>query len=324
MKLNFWDTDSVETAFKALFQLDDNTFWRLYEKLLSCLPCEPDFVRIFCEGTGIKLDNYDPSHDIEFLGKIISTTIDNMEHLQKNGLIPIDVLLENDSPLRKHLKEFEIEINPSKKEFIYKGTTYYLPYSYDDLCEYNQRTKMFDDKELYHYWDSFCVLSSKLFSDKSEIEMFVYASEREMMNYSTVSRYPEILCTINQIFQDYFQDNGNIQLGIEDAWIQKVQEVYIISVNVNLSDITFLSRYIKPPDQDAWSIYNHYSQYCENDYWTVEQIPACFWYNTWLINTCLSLITPTISTSAIYAGIKHQKQLPFSSLQIESIRSSDE
>ena len=57
-------------------------------------------------------------------------------------------------------------------------------------------------------------LGVKLIHDKGEIEAFYYATKIEMINYSTVSKYPEILLIIDQFVKEYFGEYTNFDYSL--------------------------------------------------------------------------------------------------------------
>ena len=173
-----------------------------------------DSVSIFCEETGMKLDEVEVSDDVEFVGKIVSTTTDNFSYIKKSGLVPIDVLLESESPISCHLDKYQLKIMPSEHKLFYKGKQFNIPV-YGEECEwcaYGEDRCRFEDKR---YKDMYCPylkailpLALKLYRDRSEIEMFLLASTEEMLGYSTVKYYPEIFVTIDDLVKNLFKKDA--------------------------------------------------------------------------------------------------------------------
>lgn len=230
--LNFWNNGELIQEFMELYDLTKIQITNILNRVSS--DTEQGYVRIFCEETGIKLDKVDVSNDIEFIGKIVSTTVDDFKHLKNVGLTTLDSLLENNSPIRRHLKKYCIEINPSVHEFLYKGERLYIPSYNEDCrwCAYGDRQCRYS-KQMYKniccsYLKAISLLSTKLYSNNSEIEMFLIASENEMIGYSTVRYYPEIFVTIEKFVNDWFEDYLNI--GYD--WTEIKQYSYIITIPV--------------------------------------------------------------------------------------------
>ena len=221
------------------------------------LDAEQDNIEIFCEETGIKLDKIAVTHDVELLGKIISTTTDNFTYLRQTGLVSLDILLENNSPISQHLKKYQIEIKPSTHELFYKGKRFNIP-SYGEECE--------------------CGESLKLYSDNSEIEMFLSAPKEDMLEYSTVKRYPEIFVTVTNFVKDFFGK----QLSIGAEWEKIKQNSHIINIPVKYDHMSYRSNYIDSNNgKDANNILSRYGHLCAETYDCIEQVPKCFWDNIW-------------------------------------------
>lgn len=118
MLLNLWDSDVLIRDFMKLYSLTEIQMCNILKRLH--FDTEQDNITIFCEETGNKLDEIDVAHGIEFLGKIVSTTVDDFKSLRQIGLATLDVLLENDTPISQHLKKYQIEIKPSTQELFLK------------------------------------------------------------------------------------------------------------------------------------------------------------------------------------------------------------
>ena len=115
--------------------------------------------------------------------------------------------LENDTPISQHLKKYQIEIKPSTQELFFKRkrlfiflimvkTVKWCAYG-DKQCKYSGMQY----KNLYcSYLAAISPLATKLYKDRSEIEMFLIAPEEEMLKYSTVKDYPEIFETIRKLY----------------------------------------------------------------------------------------------------------------------------
>ncbi len=321
MLFNLWETDDLITKFTKLYDASEreicNILFRLHTEET------PDYISVFCEETGIKLDTKDISEQVEFVGKIVSTTIDDFNHLKQNGLLPIDVLLETESPISRHLKKYQIEIKPSEHTLFYRGKRLYLP-TYDidcDWCVYGEVQCRYEDKR---YKNMYCPylkmiepLSFKLYSDKSEIEMFLYASKKVMLDYSIVKNSPEIFQTID----DFIFQLTHKRSSIVSDWTNQKQQTYIVTVNVKYRDLSYCNGFIDGKDGiDAYNLLSEYEDCCEKQYEFAENVPQCFWENIWLIKLFLCRICePDSWCNETCAGIKHDVKLPYNSLSIEII-----
>lgn len=316
MLLNLWDRGKLAQKFMELYSLTGIQMCNILRRLR--IDAEIDIIRIFCEETEIKLDEIDVVQNLEFLGKIVSTTVDDFKFLKQEGLVTLDVLLENDSPISQHLKKYEIEIKPSTHEMFYKGERLYIPF-YNKDCEwcaygYNQ-CKL--SKNFCPYRNAISRLAIKLYTDNSEIEMFLMKSKEAMLEYSTVRNYPEIFFTI----EDFVEEWSKTHLNIGNEWADIKQHSYIVTVPVRYNDLSYKNDYIDNNDgNDADNIFEEYKGFLSKTYDYLEQVPKCFWDNIWLINICLSLICPLEeAVKSICAGIKHDVVIPYDRLKIDLI-----
>lgn len=317
MLLDLWNIESLTQRFMEVYNLTGIQMCNILEQLH--LNPNLDSVSIFCEETGIKLDALDVANNIEFVGKIVSTTTDNFDYLKQVGLVPVDFLLENDSPISQHLRKYGLEIKPSEHKLIYNEKIFYIPSDVTDCkcCAYGYTKCRFEDKELFcTFLRAIYMLGIKLYNN-AEIEMFLIASKDEMLRYSTVKEYPEILYTIDSLMKNFFKK----ELGIGREWAKQKQTSYIVTINVKYNDMSYRSGYIDfKCCSDAVDTYYKYKKYCINAYSYTEQVPKCFWDNVWLIQTCLNTICSHGKISGkICAGVKNNVKFPYDKLKIELI-----
>ena len=321
MLLNLW-SEELSTDFMNLYNISPLQMCNILKQLM--LNNDKDNIIIFCEETGLKLDTINVvDDDLEFVGKIVSTTIDDCDNLKKNGLIPIDMLLEHPSPIQQHLKNHKIEIIPSAHELIYMGKHYFIPSWNQDCqyCAYNENKCRYSQSRYKNmccpYLDAISNLSTKLYSHKSEIEMFLAASQDTMLSYSRVIDYPEMLFTIEKFIYDFFNKRTDLCLD----WEKQKQYSYIITFNIKYKDMSYRTNYVDSKYYaDASNTFYDYRNYCQNIYYDINQVPKCFWDNVWLISTCLSVIGSFGRINGeICAGMKHNLTIPYNKLNIEII-----
>ena len=320
MLLDLWNEESLTQKFMELYNLSGLQMCDILKELY--FDSDQDVVSVFCEKTGFKLDELEVTNDIEFVGKIVSTTIDDFAYLKQVGLVPIDFLLENNSPIRKHLKKYGLEIKPSSHKLIYNEKQFYIPSNGTDCkyCAYGYDKCKFDDKkykDMYcPYLESIAPLAAKLYSDNAEIELFLISQREEMLEYSRVKYYPEIFDTIETLMRKLFKK----ELRIGDEWERQKRTSYIVTLNIKYGDMSYRNGYIRGTDGgDAINTYSNYEKYCNNIYDLIEEVPKCFWDNIWLIQTCLSVICSSGSCVQICAGLHHNVTFPYESLSIELI-----
>ena len=321
MLLNFWEISTLTQNFVKLYGFNESKLREIFKAL--CLNNNQDIVSVFCEKTGVNLDEIDVSNDIEFIGKIVSTTIDDCNYIKKVGLVPLDVLLENDSPIKKHLKKYQIEIRPSEHRMIYRGKCFYIPLDGENCekCVFGEDQCIFSNR-LYKnshcdYLKAIRPLSIKLYKYKSEIEMFLFGSTDAIIEYSNVKFFPEIFDTIESFIRSFLKKDLNIAAD----WTRQKQYSYIITLSVKYNDISeVISHFSGTDKRKSESIFLKYQRFCCKVYNDIEQVPKCFWDNIWLIKTCLNIIfSINGSNEEIYAAIKHDVKIPYDKLKIDKI-----
>ena len=323
MLLNLWDSCNLTIGFMELYNITavqmSNIIKRVHENE------EQDYIITFCQETGIKLDEVDVFEDLMLVGKIVSTTTDDFKFLKQEGILPIDILLEHhSSPLYQHLKNYQIEIIPSKHQFIYKGKSYYIP-SYNQKCEwciYGDKECKYEKEEKYlncYYREAIHILSTKIYSDNLGTEMFLYSPKEEMLSYSMVKNYPEIFYTIERFVSSFFKYG----LNLGSSWASSKQNTYIISFPVKYNNLYYQNGYIDSCSRNVFEVqdvFDTYKQFCGQDYYNPKQVPKCFWDNVWLISTCINIISFNGTHSDyICAGLKHDHTIPYSDLDIEIV-----
>lgn len=320
MLLDLWNSETLMHNFLNLYGLEKNQFIAVFRALFN----DPklDIISTFCEKTGFKLDGLDIADSIEFVGKIVSTTVDNFASLEQNGLLPIDKLLEGNTPISQHLKKFGVEIKPSSHTLVFAGKQYPLPSNNADceLCAYGDDVCRYSDvrnKNLHcKYRQAVEPLAVKLYSDRAQIELFLRGTKESMLAYPCVKNYPEIFLTIEELLRKLFGK----RLDIGNEWSKQKQFTCIVHLPVRYNDMTYRSDYIYGTNGDAQDTFSMYEQYCNETYASLEDVPKCFWDNIWIIRACLEVIVPPVAShSDIYAGICHNIEIPYEQLQIEKI-----
>lgn len=320
MLLDLWDNDGLIRNFMELYGVSAGQICRILRELY--FDKEQDNVAIFCSQTGVMLDEVDAARDLELCGKLVSTTTDDFECLREMGLVTLDRLLENDTPISRHLKKYQIEIRPDSHELSYRGKTCHIPSGGDcEWCSYGDEQCRYAGeryKDLYcAYLKAISSLAVKLYKDRGEIELFLTAPRDEMLGYSTVSRYPEIFRTVKEFIEDWFGES----LSIGSDWERLKQHTYIATVRLGYGDMSYRSRYIRGSDgADATDMLLRYEEFCRGEYDCAEDVPARFWDNVWLIDICLDLIRCSgEASSEVCAGVKRGVEFPFDELSIELV-----
>lgn len=318
MILNLWNRKSIFDAIQKTYHISNSEMDCILEQLND----KVSYVVTFCKKTGIKLDKEYLPNEFKIVGKIVSTSIDENECLKSRGLLPIDILLSSETPISKYLKEKGIVINTSRKEFILNGNIFNIPSNIEE-CDWCSLGKKECEYENIKYKNMFCPyleavqgLTTKLFLDNSEIEMFLYGSRKTMLEYSQVRYYPEILFTINSFCSDYF----NINLELPNGWKKLNPRTYIFTITVNYKDLSFKSDFIND-GVDASDLIWELRDCCNEYYEIPEFAPACFWDNVWFIKTCIKVLICENydNREEICAGIKHNIHIEADNISLEEI-----
>lgn len=167
---------------------------------------------------------------------ITTCTQENLIDFKNEGLLDLKSMLQPNTLLSNFLLEHGITINVDKKLFKYNYKNYKITTYYEECnecvidpphtCTKHSRC---DFKEAM---DS---LGSKLYKFNATVEFFVYASIQQMKNYSSISRHPEILTTIDNIINKLDNANRSSVLGFE--WHRNNPECYLIEFTATLSDM---------------------------------------------------------------------------------------
>lgn len=315
--LNFWDKEELKNGFRELYNLSES-------ELMSILDCarndeEENYVCDFCENTGVFLDELDVSHNVELFGKIVSTTTDDNKSLQQYGVRNLDDLLEQDTPISRHLLNYGIRVNVKRQE-LFIGKRRFELLKRGEKC----RECIFGkDKCMFEHRESFCpyikdisLLCNKLYADNSEIEMFLIASENEMLEYSTVKNFPEIFDTIEQLAEKLTKKH----FSICQDWMNQKNSSFFMSFKVLYDDLSYKTDYLCGGNLDSEIEIDKYKKFIRNDYFDSNMVPKCVWDNIWVIKKCIYILLESDGyTPTIYAGIKHGINIPYDNLTIENI-----
>ena len=243
-----------------------------------------DCIEIFLKETGIKPDVFDVDNVMVHC-KHISSSIDHGESIRKHGLLKLTDLLETESPLSGFLREHGIKIIPSEYKINVRG----------------------NDKTLSQSSRAYGILYSKLYHDNGEVEVFISGDEKGLKKYSTVYRYPEILCTLDQALND-----NNI-LGWE--WMNQKTETLMIQFDAYLHECII---HEMPSSKHDMKNYYALEDYLSGAY-DGENIPHRFWENYWIIESCLKNSTSFEARPEAYAAIKKDVKISADRLSIEVI-----
>lgn len=232
---------------------------------------KPNCVKRFLGETGIYPEMYNLA-DVKIRLRHLTSVIDDGESIKKNGLLRLDELLEYASPLSNFLKNEGIVISPMYHTIVVDGKVYSI-----------------DNNE-----NIFGVLSSKLYDDLGEIEMFVCASDEEMIGYSWIQQGPEILYTLDRIFKGR---------NLLKKWNEKATKLLVLEVDVGFDECII------------HSMANCHCEFEPHNDDTSEIIVR----NHWVIDRCLNNSSRKVEMREEYAAIKPEVRITSNMIRIRDI-----
>lgn len=243
----------------------------------------------FIDKFKIDLNKYD-SGKLHFVCRHVTTSNDEeIVSFFRAGLLNLKDALQFETSLSKFLRQHQIIINVDERKIIYKGNTYPID------SDKNENHKCFRGNERICSWysgcESFQKISSlyhKLYRMDATLEFFLAGTLDEMLDYSTVSKCPEILDTIDQIIHSL--NDGFSQCGYPlcYSWIRSHGKCYIIEFE---SAITNMETY-NPIDYDgAYSEIKEHFKWSDISYYDYyeRRIPKKVYDNLFLINRIIDV-----------------------------------
>lgn len=210
----------------------------------------------------LKLDllEYD-SDEVSIVGRHVTTsTKEDILSFYRNGLLDLRLSLLEDTPLSRFLSKHNVQIDVDNRCFHYNGRTILIEGNkrFDHVC--------FRGRERGCSWSFGCdafqklsVLNTKLYELGATLEFFVSGTLDEMLNYSTVSRYPEILDTIDQLISKIKNSYSQPASSLCCEWMSQDTNCYVIEFNCLLSNmetynpISYLNAYNEIKGCFNWS-----------------------------------------------------------------------
>ena len=263
---------------KYLFNLFLDTKQDAIEKIANYFKLNPQQVSeaitygctsaSFIDKFKIDLNKYDSSI-LHFICRHVTTSNDEeIESFFSEGLLNLKDVLQFDTPLSKFLQRYKIVIDVDERKIIYKGHTYPID------SNKNENHKCFRGNERICSWysgcESFQKISSlyhKLYRMDATLEFFLAGTLDEMLDYSIVSKCPEILDTIDQIIHSLNGGLGQCGYPLCHSWIRSHGKCYIVEFE---SAITKMETY-NPTNYDRayeeleenfkWSNISYYDYY---------------------------------------------------------------
>ncbi len=218
----------------------------------------------------LKIDlNKGDSSEVGIIGRHITTSSDErISSFRNTGLLNLRAALEVDTPLSDFLKKHKIKIDVDNRIFNFKA--YSIPIEGTKFPDH--RCFMGHDKVCS--WSSGCdafqklgILDNKLYNLGATLEFFVAGTLDEMLEYSSVSRCPEILVTIDELISCIHNPYRECTYPLCCDWMSTYPNCYAIEFESCLSNmetfepINYLNAFEEIKNCFLWSNITYYDYY---------------------------------------------------------------
>lgn len=183
----------------------------------------------FIDKFKIDLSKYDSSR-LHFVCRHVTTSNDEeIDSFFSAGLLNLKDALQFETPLSRFLRRHQITIDVDERKILYNGQAY--PIDFDK----NENHKCFRGNDRMCSWylgyECFQKISSlyhKLYRMGGTLEFFLAGTLEEMLDYSTISKCPEILNTIDQITLSLNGGFGQCEYPLCRSWMRSHENCYIV------------------------------------------------------------------------------------------------
>lgn len=243
-----------------------------------------DFVKDF------HIDLLSSVENTKLLCRHITTCNDDLKSITENGLLTLDQVLAQNTPLKHFLADFGIVIDVVHQVIMIHDKCCLIN-GWDDPCipcvkncSYKQQQKARYDCCDYH--EKMALLHNKLYHDRCEVEAYISGSDKEMLRtYQSVAEAPEILLTIGDLVQTIYAKWNPCFL--HDFWKSRDgMKHYILEFAVPLCFIETNTCFENVVDYYNFSGRYDYTGFELNDY-CEGRIPKEFFLNKKLLEECL-------------------------------------
>ena len=277
---NYFDSSDILDKFCRPFGIDIDETKKYLLKV--------DFVHTSYSkmAADLKLNLLKSTNDCSIYCKHFTTCNDDLESIMRYGLLRLDEVLIADTPLKRFLAEYNIQIEPVKKEFSYKRHIWKIN-APNEQCQPCIRNKPCGAYALCDFREQMGMLHSKLYHDKGEIEFFIGGDEKTINGYQTIQEAPEILINVARIMKCMHSKISEYCLqnfwNRKDNWKKYLLEFYIpyeaLEMNIEIKRDSYYY------DCREWLELVGFS---EDDYFD-DVVPLTFYHNKHIIENCLSL-----------------------------------
>ena len=277
-------SDSKSTAMQKICSYFDLPL-AMVEKSLDYGCSTESFIDEF----KINLNEYD-SKNIAFVGRHITTANEKtIGSFKQKGLLDLRSSLQMETPLSEFLKKFKLQVDVDNRLFKYRDKI--IPIEGRKDCEHI----CFMGKDTTCRWSFGCepfqklsILHNKLYNLEATLEFFVAGTVEEMLDYSTVSRCPEILDTIDQLISSIYRPYSQCYFPLCYKWVEEHAQCYMIEFCVSLNNmetynpISYEAAFCEIENCFKWSNIT-YDDYCKHN------IPKKVYDNKYLIDKIIDV-----------------------------------
>lgn len=315
IKINFFECDRLLKGLSQLYNIEE-------PKIISTVAAsgiKEDRLEYFLKQTSIKLDMVD-INDVVLHCKHVMTTDDNFESLRRYGLITLDKVMKLNTPLHEFLQVHGIEVDVENRIINYKSKKAYL-YEVDEectICFYGEgckyliylngeKTNLTYRNMACDYREGISNLRTKLYSDKSEIEVHLAGEEEDVKDYSVVKYYPEILLTIEELIWKLFGENPHLT----DDWRKKQNNRYFcLDFDVSIFKFERIT---------SMSIFsNDYDYYEYNEKPLDNRTSKNFYGNLFILDNAIRVLSAEKPT--LYGQLLPSVNIPFKDITISEYK----
>lgn len=184
---------------------------------------------------GLNLNNYN-SNTVEIVCRHFTTTLDDTaKSFHTFGLLDLKSVLQSENSLSHFLEEHGIKVNVDDRLLIINSKPYYISLHGEPCTQcFESREKQCGENSRCSLRKSIDNLGLKLYYYEATLEFFIHASFDEMMRYSTISRHPEILYTLDTVLDKL--SNG-LKYDLSYDWVKKHKKCFILEFSAKLSDM---------------------------------------------------------------------------------------
>lgn len=257
----------------------------------------------------ILLGNID-TKKVFITAKHLTTLSDEGSALKKYGLLNLKDVLEKDTPLNQFLQVKNIKFNIDKKKIRIHETELDLFRCTND-CKSCSIGKSNCSQFSPEYRSAIDRIYIKLYTDKSEIEVFLCGTDDEIEKYPYITRHPEFLYNIDKLLTTM-----QLPAILSNEWAKlQDNQFYVVEFDLCMHFLEYIPSciYDEKPSYELFENYLDLLGYNEDDFLS-ERIPNDFYYNIFLIKNSLDVFFT--GKGKEYGQILPEIKIPFSDLRV--------